>query len=701
MARLASTAKAGFYPLPPSVTDLLCGQLVAPHGGRILDPCAGEGIALRRFADAWQLEAYGAELHRERAATAAAQLDALGARRDLPLADPASRRLIAGDYRLLTVTNSGINLLYLNPPYDYDREAGRLEYQFLRDCRPWLQPDGLLLFVIPQAVLAFRRLASYLASWFSELHLWRFPDESYERFRQIALFGRRRAQAQATDPATVAWLRDSSAAGRALPALATAPTAPFELPPPQIAAGEFTFRSRYIDPAQAHREAATVGVRQSKAWRKLLEPRADLRLPVRPVMPLKVGHLAGLMAAGFLDHQLLENAERNERLLIKGRAFKQTIHATEQQQLADGQRQELRTATDRLVTDVTTITPEGEITSVQGTALESFMTQWLTQLTQQIAERYPPSYQFDYSDGPFAATLDRLSLKRKVPRLNRHGLLPAQKHAAAALATRLTAAPDAVLVGQMGTGKAQPLEAKVLTPTGCKQMGEIKLGDPVVDPDGGTARVIGLFPQGEKEVYRVTFSDGSTTECCDEHLWQVHTTYRKWTNQSPQLLELHQIRARLRDGAGNHRHFIPLVKPVEFEAHPLPLDPYLLGVLLGDGALSGGSLILSTADDEILQAVAEVLPNDVSLSYQSQDDYRISGALGTPNSVISTLRDLGLYGHRSETKFVPQIYRFAPCAARLAVLQGLLDTDGSVMVSKRHARSPSGSRRNTLAAAGD
>jgi hypothetical protein len=64
-------------------------------------------------------------------------------------------------------------------------------------------------------------------------------------------------------------------------------------------------------------------------------------------------------------------------------------------------------------------------------------------------------------------------------------------------------------------------------------MGDIQIGDEVSDPEGGTAFVVGVFPQGEKDIYRLTFSDGSRTECCDEHLWLVNTPLRKWRNCLP------------------------------------------------------------------------------------------------------------------------------------------------------------------------
>lgn len=85
-----------------------------------------------------------------------------------------------------------------------------------------------------------------------------------------------------------------------------------------------------------------------------------------------------------------------------------------------------------------------------------------------------------------------------------------------------------IIAGSTGSGKAQPLDAKVLTPTGFVNMGDVRAGDLVRTPDGGESRVIGVFPQGEKEIYRVTTDDGRKTECCVDHLWKVRTLSRDW-----------------------------------------------------------------------------------------------------------------------------------------------------------------------------
>jgi hypothetical protein len=459
MARLASAVKGGYYPLPEIVTPLIASHISSPQGGRILDPCAGKGVALVTIAITLNLEAYGVELNQARAHTATDQLQALAGRQGLPLCDHHPTRFIQGDYRTLVTIKGGYNLLYLNPPYDFDQDAGRLEYQWLRDCRKWLQPDGLLVYVVPQKILGYSRIARYLATWFSGVRIYRFPDEEYPVFKQVVLFGRRRPRAQRPEPDQVQRYRDMADLGLELNPLTAAGKPTYVLPKPIIPSKRFVFRSEFIDPEDAEKEAGMLGLQTLAEWRQHLAPANGQAKPVTPLVPLKIGHMAGLIAAGFLDNQVLEvcpepnRDDECERLLVKGRAYKKVTHSEAIEQLPSGGQQLVRTATENVVTDVTTITPDGEVMSYQGTELERFMTKWLPQLTHHVASNYPPAYAFDYQDGPYARILNRLSLQRPIPTLGRGGLLPAQKHAAAALVQRLEKHSDALLVGEMGTGK--------------------------------------------------------------------------------------------------------------------------------------------------------------------------------------------------------------------------------------------------------
>ena len=135
------------------------------------------------------------------------------------------------------------------------------------------------------------------------------------------------------------------------------------------------------------------------------------------------------------------------------------------------------------------------------------------------------------------------------------------------------------------------------------------------------------------------------------------------------------------------RFLIPASSTVEMGAKQLPIDPYLMGVLLGDGCFRKG-LSISSADDEIMHAVAALLPSDLSLKKEGKYDYKLvlpggrghgrGGRAYYGHPLTQVLRDYGLHGLLSMEKFVPEIYLHNSAAARLALLQGLMDTDGSV-----------------------
>jgi replicative DNA helicase len=169
---------------------------------------------------------------------------------------------------------------------------------------------------------------------------------------------------------------------------------------------------------------------------------------------------------------------------------------------------------------------------------------------------------------------------------------------------------DELLVsGPAGTGKAQPLTATVWTPDGPRLMSEIGVGDQVLTPDGGSAEVIDIPFRGERPVCRITFSDGRTAECCEEHLWQVgfwDSCYRV----HEAVLPFHEIVATLRfRNETRPRYWIPMTEPVAFVEKPVPIPAYTLGVLLGDGYLRPGEINFTSGDKEVAEMVAaEVAP---------------------------------------------------------------------------------------------
>jgi superfamily II DNA or RNA helicase len=253
-----------------------------------------------------------------------------------------------------------------------------------------------------------------------------------------------------------------------------------------------------------------------------------------------------------------------------------------------------------------------------------------------------------------------------------------QQRGVAWLATLQRYNLGALLADDMGLGKALALETPILTPAGWKPMGCMAVGDEVINAQGGVSRVTGVFPQGEKQLYRVVFSDGTSVECCCEHLWQVTSSVRKYRRQPGRVMPLREFMHDLHDAAGNAKHYIPMVAPIEFEERPLPLDPYALGLLLGDGGLTDHTVRFPTADAERLAPIEQACPEGVTVTYAAGIDWRISRARPRTNPLTQSLRDLGLMACGSSEKFIPDVYKFASRASRIALLQGLLDTDGCV-----------------------
>ena len=236
-------------------------------------------------------------------------------------------------------------------------------------------------------------------------------------------------------------------------------------------------------------------------------------------------------------------------------------------------------------------------------------------------------------------------------------------------------------------GRAQPLNSKVLTPTGWRTMGSLDVGDEVIGSDGKAVKIIGVFPQGKKEVYRVTMTDGSTTLACGEHLWAVRTASDKRRNKSPRVLQTQEMKDNLRC-FHQYRYELPVLSaPVEWAFREIPLDPYSLGLLIGDGCITGKtSPSFATADKGLVTSLeTSFLGMDLKIRPKSAIDYVITNPLAgkgghfsqtIPNPLTQILRALKLSGTRSSTKFIPEIYLYNSADVRVALLQGLLDTDG-------------------------
>ena len=227
-------------------------------------------------------------------------------------------------------------------------------------------------------------------------------------------------------------------------------------------------------------------------------------------------------------------------------------------------------------------------------------------------------------------------------------------------------------------GRAQPYDRQVLTPQGFRPIGSLQVGDLVIGSNGLPTPVLGVYPQGRKEVFRVQAQDGASTLCCGEHLWAVTTRGDRSGERRHRVVETREMVGRLR--AAHARRFeLPRVsQPVELEPRPVPMDPYALGLLLGDGCLTTSTTpSFTTGDPELALALGAALDG---IELRHTVGHR--GGVIVANPVTAVLRDLGLAGTRSGTKFVPEGYLHNSSEVRLAVLQGLLDTDGGPVTQR-------------------
>lgn len=239
-------------------------------------------------------------------------------------------------------------------------------------------------------------------------------------------------------------------------------------------------------------------------------------------------------------------------------------------------------------------------------------------------------------------------------------------------------------------GRAEPMNSQIPTPKGLRYMREIKIGDYVFGSSGQPVRVTGVYPQGKVSVSDVIFNDGTTIRCSNNHLWNTRTQKERYRNKSFITKSTEEIKNTIKNKHGHKNHEIPIVSaPVAMNKQEIPIDPYVLGCLLGDGTISIGSIHFCTADKEIIDLLIPKLPTGISIKFNKSSktgyDYYITkdnnfGPLVNP--LKKSLRMLGLWGCCSHEKFIPDIYLNNDSESRLEILRGLMDTDGSIFMHR-------------------
>ena len=240
-----------------------------------------------------------------------------------------------------------------------------------------------------------------------------------------------------------------------------------------------------------------------------------------------------------------------------------------------------------------------------------------------------------------------------------------------------------------GVGKAIPNYTIIPTPNGYKTVGEIKKGDFLFGQDGEKTKVLEIYPQLEKkQVYKITFSDGRTAECCKEHLWTyIYEGHRdkKYRTESVEDI-IKRSNGNYQNKKGGYKYKIPLNEPIKYSEKQYSIEPYILGLLLGDGSFRyskrNKSLSFSSKNEELPSAIAKSLNCDYK-----KNNANYSYTFGKQKKNLWTteiLKDYPeLWQTKSETKFIPRDYLEGSIEQRYNLLAGLLDTDGSIEIKGR------------------
>ncbi len=245
-----------------------------------------------------------------------------------------------------------------------------------------------------------------------------------------------------------------------------------------------------------------------------------------------------------------------------------------------------------------------------------------------------------------------------------------------------------IALGLHGTGKAQPLYSKVLTPQGFVEMGTLKVGDTVRSQSQWT-KVLGVFPQGVKRVYKFTLKDGSTVESCEDHIWTVGTNVMNEDKPIKRKVRKNLTTKEIVESLASKvkgNISLPRLGAIEYDFVDFVIPPYVLGALIGDGSLTTSTPTITSADSEILNKIEELTCDDYTFGPACVRGIHFSlrdsqSSWKKENRFTSELKRLGLHGKLSNDKFIPDEYKFSSIEQRKELIRGLMDTDGTV--SKR------------------
>lgn len=255
-----------------------------------------------------------------------------------------------------------------------------------------------------------------------------------------------------------------------------------------------------------------------------------------------------------------------------------------------------------------------------------------------------------------------------------------------------------VISGYAGSGKAQPINTIIPTPNGNVELGKIQVGDYVFDREGKPTKVLGVYPQGLKKKYKIVLSDKRETICAGDHLWSYYTSRGNLVSKTTEEI----LNSGLKNSSG-FKYKIPINKPVQYSTKEYDIDPYLIGAFLGDGCCKAKYLTISSETEEIPNLIGEIInatpiknsETNYNWTFEWNDKTKTIKWIGGNGAECSTERKkpktldyfekyekyLMQYAYEKD---IPPEYKYGDVEQRLNLIQGLMDTDGSINSSDNH-----------------
>jgi predicted RNA methylase len=312
IGRLMNNVKMGYYPTDSAHVDLIKKAVAFPKDRQVnlFDPCCGCGLALERMADGQNARSYGVEIDESRAEEAQSRLNRVG----------------VGSYFHSSISHEAFHFMLLNPPYlsvlTGDGNKARHEKRFLVDAMQNLMYGGVMVYIVPYYRLT-ADICRVLHDNFSDLSVWRFSDAEFAKFKQVAVFGRRRKRA------------DGSGKVEELLKLSLNPG----LMEPLSNIGAGIYHLPEIDKKVSIFKGAEFNVREladqlkaSKSLDYLFKKSALDTMEKRPLLPLNIGQI-GLIGGSGLINGLIE-CDRPH--IIKGRIVREFKSNVDEKTDAEG-----------------------------------------------------------------------------------------------------------------------------------------------------------------------------------------------------------------------------------------------------------------------------------------------------------------------------------------------------------------------------